>query len=330
MNLETEYLGLKLPHPIMPGASPLVDSLDTVRALEDAGAAAIVMHSLFEEQIIRDQWSTHQHQAVSEGITPEASTFFPEQEDYMLGPEEYLATVQRLKETVDIPVIASLNGSSMGGWVDYARLIEQAGADALEINTYHVATNPEESGADLENRTIEILRNIRSAVEIPLAVKLSPYFSSLPHFAREIQALGAEGIVLFNRFFVPDIDIEELEMKQKLQLSNSTELRLRLRWLAILRPQLECSLACSGGVHRATDVIKSVMAGADAVQCVAVLLHEGDKRMRSMIDGLREWMEEHEYESLTQMKGSMSLRHCPDPAAYVRANYLQTLQLWKV
>lgn len=330
MNLETEYLGLKLPHPIMPGASPLVDSLDTVRALEDAGAAAIVMHSLFEEQIIRDQWSAHQHQAVSEGITPEASTFFPEQEDYMLGPEEYLATVQRLKEAIDIPVIASLNGSSMGGWVDYARMIEQAGADALEINTYHVATNPEESGADLENRTIEILRNIRSAVEIPLAVKLSPYFSSLPHFAREIQALGAEGIVLFNRFFVPDINIEELEMKQKLQLSNSTELRLRLRWLAILRPQLECSLACSGGVHRASDVIKAVMTGADAVQCVAVLLHEGDKRMRSMIDGLRQWMEEHEYESLTQMKGSMSLRHCPDPAAYVRANYLQTLQLWKV
>lgn len=330
MNLETEYLGLKLPHPIMPGASPLVDSLDTVRALEDAGAAAIVMHSLFEEQIIRDQWSAHQHQAVSEGITPEASTFFPEQEDYMLGPEEYLATVQRLKESLDIPVIASLNGSSMGGWVDYARMIEQAGADALEINTYHVATNPEESGADLENRTIEILRNIRSAVEIPLAVKLSPYFSSLPHFAREIQTLGAEGIVLFNRFFVPDINIEELEMKQKLQLSNSTELRLRLRWLAILRPQLECSLACSGGVHRASDVIKAVMAGADAVQCVAVLLHEGDKRMRSMIDGLRQWMEEHEYESLTQMKGSMSLRHCPDPAAYVRANYLQTLQLWKV
>jgi len=330
MNLETEYLGLKLANPIMPGASPLVDSLPTVRALEDAGAPAIVMHSLFEEQIVRDQWSTHHHQAVAEGITPEASTFFPEQEDFQLGPEEYLLTLQKLKTAVDIPVIASLNGHTLGGWVDYARQIEQAGADALELNTYHVATDPNESGADVEARTLEILRSVREAVRIPLAVKLSPYFSSLPHFAREIQSLGAEGIILFNRFFQPDIDIEQLEMKQKLQLSNSTELRLRLRWLAILRPQLSCSLACSGGVHRATDVVKAIMAGADVTQSVAVLLYEGHERLRSMIRELRHWLEEHEYESLQQARGSMSLRHCPDPAAYVRANYLQTLQLWKV
>ncbi len=190
MNLETDYLGLKLANPIMPGASPLVDSLPLVRELEDAGAPAIVMHSLFEEQIVRDQWAAHQHQAASEGITPEASGFFPDQEDFVLGPEEYLLTIQKLKNAVDIPVIASLNGSTIGGWVEYARQIEQAGADALELNTYHVSTDPTESGADVENRTLEILRSVREALEIPIAVKLSPYFSSLPHLAAEIESLG--------------------------------------------------------------------------------------------------------------------------------------------
>jgi dihydroorotate dehydrogenase (fumarate) len=330
MTLETTYLGLKLAHPVMPGASPMVDNMDTIRAFEDAGASAIVLHSLFEEQILQDQWSTFQHQAPHEDSFAEARSFFPEQTDYHLGPEQYLEQIRRIKEAVKMPVIASLNGTRIGGWIDYAKLIEQAGADALELNIYYVATDPSESSDDVESRTLDVLRAVRAAVKLPLAVKLSPFYSSLPHFAAEIDALGANGLVLFNRFYQPDIDPDNLETQPKLELSNSSELRLRLRWLGILRAHVKCSLACSGGVHRGVDVVKAVMAGADAVQCVSSLLHFGPKHIRTLVEAVRFWMQEHEYESIEQMKGSMSLRHCPDPAAYERANYLKVLQLWKV
>jgi dihydroorotate dehydrogenase (fumarate) len=329
MNLETTYLGLKLPHPIMPGASPMVDNLDTVKQLEDAGAAALVLHSLFEEQIIQDQWSNFQHSATHENSFAEARSFFPEQDDYHLGPDQYLEHIRKVKESVKIPVIASLNGTRIGGWIDYAKSIEQAGADALELNIYYVATDPSESSEEVESRTLDILRAVRAAVKLPLAVKLSPFYSSLPHFAAELDALGTNGLVLFNRFYQPDIDPDSLETSPKLELSNASELRLRLRWLGVLSGSVRCSLACSGGVHRGVDVIKAVMAGADAVQCVSSLLHFGPKHVRTLVDAVRFWMQEHEYESIAQMKGSMSLRHCPDPAAYERANYLKVLQLWK-
>jgi len=330
MNLETEYLGLKLPHPLIPGASPLASNLDTVKQLEDAGAAAITMHSLFEEQLIQDQWSTHVHtDSVAESFA-EATSLFPNLEDFQLGPDEYLEQLRKIKETVDIPVIASLNGTRIGGWIDHAKLIEEAGADALELNVYYVATDPGETAEEVESRTLDILRAVRAAVKIPLAIKLSPYYSAFANFARELDVLGADGLVLFNRFYQPDIDPENLETTPKLELSNSHELRLRLRWLGILCENVECSLACSGGVHRAIDVIKAVMAGADAVQCVSALLHFGPKHITTLLEGIRYWMEEHEYESLAQMKGSMSLRHCPDPAAYERANYLKVLQIWKI
>ncbi|BET67765.1 dihydroorotate dehydrogenase-like protein [Opitutales bacterium ASA1] len=330
MNLETKYLGLTLKNPLMPGASPLVDNLDTARNLEDAGAGAIVMHSLFEEQAIQDQWSSFQ---LSEGTSDsfaEATSFFPKQEDYHLGPEQYLEQIRKLKEALGIPVIASLNGTRIGGWIDYAKNIQQAGADAIELNVYYLATDPSESADDVESRTLDILRAVRSAVSIPIAVKLSPFYSSLAHFAAQIDALGTNGIVLFNRFYQPDIDPDALETVPKLELSSSAELRLRLRWLGVLFGTVRCSLACSGGVHRAVDAIKAIMAGADAVQCVSSLLHFGPKHLSMMLDSMRYWMEEREYASLDQMRGSMSLRHCPDPAAYERANYLKVLQIWKV
>ncbi len=288
-----------------------------------------VLHSLFEEQLVQDQWSTFQHQAPFENASPEAASYFPAQEDYRLGPEEYLEQIRRIKEAVAVPVIASLNGSRIGGWIEYGRRIEQAGADALELNTYYVATDPAESGDEVESRTLDILRAVRAAVKIPLAVKLSPYFSSLSYFANELSALGADGLVLFNRFYQPDIDPVDLETVPRLELSSSAELRLRLRWLGILSPQIKCSLACSGGVHRATDVVKAIMAGADAVQMVSALLHLGPKHLRTVLDALAQWMDENSYESILGMRGTMNLLRCPDPGAYERANYLRVLQLWR-
>ncbi len=329
MNLETSYLGLKLPHPLMPGASPLVDDLDTVRRLEDAGAAAIVMHSLFEEQIIGDEWAVFRSQEPHEESFGEATSYFPKEEDYELGPQQYLEQIASIKEAVGVPVIASLNGTRLGGWIDYARLIEEAGADALELNVYFLPTDPGESSEHVEARTLDVLRAVRTAVKLPLAVKLSPFYSALAYLATTLDSLGANGLVLFNRFYQPDIDPENLETKPKLELSDPPELALRLRWLGILHGRVQCSLACSGGVHRPIDAIKAIMAGADAVQCVSALLKNGPNHLKFLIDGIQTWMEENEYESIEQMKGNMSLIRCPDPAAYERANYLKVLQLWK-
>jgi dihydroorotate dehydrogenase (fumarate) len=330
MNLKTTYLGLELKNPVMPGASPLVDQLDNVRRLEDAGAAAIVMHSLFEEQISNDQLAMFAHTENPAESFSEATSYFPRMEDYALGPDRYLAQISKIKEMCEIPVIGSLNGVSIGGWTDHARLIEQAGADALELNVYYVATDPDEPGVAVQQRTLDILQAVKSSVTIPVAVKLSPFFSSPGHFAKQIDAMGAAGIILFNRFYQPDIDIEELEATHRLELSNSTELRLRLRWAAILHGHLKGDIAVSGGVHTVEDIIKAIMCGANAVQVVSALLKYGPSHIGSLITGLRHWLDDHEYESVDQMRGSMSLRNCPDPSVFERANYLRVLQLWKV
>ena len=329
MDLSTTYLGFRLPHPLMPGASPMVDSLDTVQRLEEAGAAAIVMHSLFEEQILQEQWATIYHMDVHAESFGEALSYFPRPGEFALGPEQYLAQIARIKKAVHIPVIASLNGTTAGGWVEYARRMEEAGADALELNVYYLATDPEEPAATVEQRTLDILRTVKQTVSIPVAVKLSPFFSSLAHFATELDVAGADALILFNRFYQPDIDIEQLEVTPKLELSNSSELLLRLRWLAILSEKVRCSLAVTGGVHTALDAIRAIMVGAHAVQMVSALLRRGPAHLRTVLDEMSTWMEDHEYTSLRQMQGSMSLARCPDPAAFERANYIRVLQGWR-
>jgi dihydroorotate dehydrogenase (fumarate) len=330
MDLSTTYLGLRLPHPLMPGASPLADSLDTVKRLEDAGAAAIVLRSLFEEQITREQNGLVHDIEVTSNSSAEALAYFPKPEDFVFGTHEYLEQIRKIKAAVKIPVIASLNGTTNEGWLSYAKTIQQAGADALELNVYFIATDPKETGAHVEQRTIDILKTVKKAISIPVAVKLSPYFSSVTHLAHELDEAGADGLVLFNRFYQPDIDVEALEAVPSLHLSDSSELLLRLHWLAILHGQVKTSLAASGGVHTGVDAVKAVMAGASAIQVVSRLLEDGPDRLLTIYQGLKHWMEEHDYESLEQMRGSMSLHKSPDPAAFERGNYMKVLRSWKV
>ncbi len=329
MDLSTSYLGLRLPHPFMPGASPLVDDLDMVKRLEDAGAAAIVMHSLFEEQITLDQLGTIHSMEVHEDSFAEALSYFPRPDEYRLGPDQYLEQLRRIKAAVAVPVIGSLNGVTPAGWLDYARSIQEAGADALELNVYHVATSPLESGREVEERLLEIVDAVRKQVTIPVAVKLSPYYSAMANLAHALDARGVDGLVLFNRFYQPDIDIESLEARPVLHLSDNSELLLRLRWVAVLSGRVRASLAITGGVHSAVDAIKAVMAGAHAVQMVSALLQDGPERLAKIRSEVDCWLEEHEYESLAQMQGSMSLERSPNPAAFERANYMRVLQGWR-
>lgn len=328
MNLETRYLGLDLPHPFLPGASPMSNDLDTVRRLEDAGAAAIVLPSLFEESIRGEELATIGHEEHHDESFAEALTYMPSTSRDRLGPEEYLEHVARVKEAVDVPVIASLNGTTPGGWLWYASLIQEAGADALELNVYELCTDPEESGQDVELRLLETVRSVRQKVSIPVAVKLSPYYSSLSHLARQLDASGVAGLVLFNRFFQPDIDPEELEVVRRIRPSDSSLLPVRLRWLAILSGHLRCDLGVTGGVHTALDAVKAVMAGAHAVQLVSCLLVHGPDHLRTLLGDLRRWMSEHEVESLDVIRGSMNLLRCPDPKAYERSHYIEALRRW--
>ena len=329
MDLRTQYLGLDLPHPFMPGASPMVDDLDVVKRLEDAGAAAIVMHSLFEEQIVREQSRTVQDMESNVNAFAEATSFFPQPSEFRLGPHEYLEQIRRIKEAVALPVIASLNGVTASGWLEYARLIEQAGANALELNAYYIATNPEESAADVEQRTLDIVAAVRRHVKLPIAVKLSPFHSSLANFATKLEAAGAQAVVLFNRFYQPDIDIEALEVVPQLKLSDPSELLLRLRWLAILSGRSKLELACSGGVHSGQDALRSLAAGAHTVQMVSALLRHGPAHLAMVREGVELWLEQPEYESLAQLRGSMNLARCPDPAMFERGNYMRILQSWR-
>jgi len=329
MDLSTTYLGLRLPHPLVPGASPMADDLDTARRLEDAGAAAIVIRSLFEEQIVAEQMAAFRHTEEHAGSFAEALSYFPDTNVFALGPDEYLERIRLLKEALRVPVIASLNGTTRGGWLDFSTRMQDAGADALELNVYYVATDPAEVSAQVEARVVEMLQAVKGALRIPVAVKLSPYYSALAHLAGEIDRAGADGLVLFNRFYQPDIDVEALEVERRLHLSDSSELPLRLRWLAILSGRIGASLAVTGGVHTALDAVKAVMCGAHAVQMVSALLLHGPGRLRDVREGMARWLEEHEYESLEQMQGSMSLLRCPDPTAYERTNYVELLHSWR-
>jgi len=329
MNLSTKYLGLTLKNPLMPGASPMVDNLDNVRRLEDAGAAAIVLRSLFAEQIEGNEIAVNKHIDRWQDNFAEATSFFPNHDDYSFGPDEYLARIGEVKKATSLPVIASLNGTNTGTWVDYARQIEAAGADALELNTYFLATSSAVTGATLEQRVVSILAGVRKAVKIPVAVKLSPFYSNVANLGVRLENEGAQGVVLFNRFFQPEIDIENLEVTNKLDLSTSEDLRLRLRWLGLMRDQVKMSMACSGGVHSSADVAKALLAGADAVQVTAELLSRGPGRIAELLIGLKEFMAKHEYDSVSEVVGALSLRNCPDPEAYERGNYLRMLQLWK-
>ena len=329
MSLATDYLGLKLKHPVMPGASPLVDDLDTVRRLEDAGASAIVMHSLFEEQISGEHLASIYHMEMHANAYAEAMSFFPSRDEFALRPDEYLTHVTKIKKSVDVPVIASLNGSTLGGWTRYAKMIEECGADALELNVYTVSTDPVETGEEVEKRVLDVVRAVKEAVRIPIAVKLSPFFSSLTNFCCRMDDLGVNGVVLFNRFYQPDVDMEQLETVPKLHLSDPTELPLRLRWTAIISPHIHGSVAISGGVHSGMDAVKAVAVGASAVQVVSALLRNGPQYLTKIINGLRDWMEANEYHSLRMMQGSMSHARCPDPQAFERANYMRVLQSWR-
>jgi len=326
MDLSTQYLGLDLPHPLMPGASPLSQDVDTVRRLEDAGASAIVMYSLFEEQIVGEQLASHHGTELHAHSFPEATTFFTEPPDFALGPYEYLEHLARVKAAVSIPVIGSLNGTTPGGWTEHAKLIEDAGADALELNLYSVAADHTETSQEVENRTVEVCRAVKSEVKIPVAAKLSPFYTSMPHLAHRLEAAGLDGVVIFNRFYQPDIDVEELEVRHTLRLSDSDELLVRLRWLAILSGRLSLSLGATGGVHTGIDAVKAVMCGAHGVQMVSSLLLRGPHALTEAHDTMSAWLEEHEYDSLAQMQGSMSLARCPDPSAYERAQYIRVLK----
>ena len=329
MDLSTKYLGLSLPHPFMPGASPLSSDLDLVRRLEDAGAAAIVMHSLFEEQIVGEELAHYMAVEAPGESNAEARSYLPDPRIFALGTQDYLEHIARLKAAVSIPVIASLNGTTPSSWIEYSRLIEQAGADALEINVYHLATDPLETGEDVENRTIEVVAAVRDAIHLPIAVKLSPFYSSLANLARRIEEIGADGLVLFNRFYQPDIDVENLDVIPKLHLSSPAELLLRLRWIAILSGRYNGSLAVSGGVHGALDAIKAIMAGAHAVQMVSALLRRGPEVLTRVRQDTERWLEEQGYESLQQMQGNMSYGRSPNPGALERANYMRVLQSWR-
>jgi len=328
MNLSTRYLGFDLPHPLIPGASPLSDTLESVRRLEDAGAPAIVLRSLFEEQIERDQQAAHEAETHEQSFA-EALTFFPAPTSFVFGPDEYLEHLRRVKVAVGVPVIASLNGATPGGWLEYAQLMQHAGADALELNLYRVAFDPALSSEAVEREAVTVVREVVRRVRIPVAVKLSPFYSSLAGLATQLDEAGASGLVLFNRFYQPDIDPETLDLNRSLYLSDNRELPLRLRWVGALCGLVKASLAVSGGVHSGRDAIKAVMAGAHGVQAVSALLQHGPAHLKVMRSEMEAWMREFEWDSLEPMRGNMSLKRCPDPTAYERANYVHMLQSFR-
>jgi dihydroorotate dehydrogenase (fumarate) len=326
MDLTTKYMGLKLKNPLVPSASPLGRDVSTVKRMEDAGASAVILESLFEEQIIHEKFEMDHFLSQGTESFAEATSYFPEADMYSFGPEEYLAHIQKCKEAVKIPIIGSLNGVSTGGWTEYARKMQQAGADALELNSYYLATDMNKTPRQIEDNYVDVLKAVKSAVTIPVAYKLSPYFTSLSYTAKRFDEAGADALVLFNRFYQPDIDLENLEVVPNLVLSTSESRRLPLRWIAILYGKIKGSLAATTGIHTAEDALKMIMVGADVTQLCATLLQNGIEHLATMLNGMSQWMEEHEYESLQQMKGSMSHKSVAEPAAYERANYMKVLK----
>jgi dihydroorotate dehydrogenase (fumarate) len=323
VDLHTTYLGLRLANPLVPSASTLGSRIDTLRRLQEAGAAAVVLPSLFEEQIEHEEIQVHRFLETGAESNPEATSYFPELEEYNTGPDEYLRHLEACKRELEIPVIGSLNGSSDGGWVRYARLIQEAGADALELNVYFIAADPDEHGSQVERRYLDLVGSVRAEVEIPLAVKIGPYFSSMANMARRFVEAGADGLVLFNRFMQPDIDLETLAVDPTLHLSSSEESLLPLRWIAILRGRLVASIAATTGVHTARDVVKLLLAGADVTMMASALFRNGPDHLGAVLADVRAWFDEHGYESVEQAKGSVSQTNVADPAAFARANYMR-------
>ena len=328
MDLSTSYLGKRLKNPLVPSASPLSRQVDTIKQMEDAGAGAVVMHSLFEEQLSKEGVRLDHYLDYGTQSFAEAVTYFPEAEEYHVGPEQYLENIRGAKEATDLPIIGSLNGISPGGWMRYAQQIEQAGADALELNVYYIPTNPGMIGQEVEERYVDIVRTVKENVSVPLAVKLSPYFSAIANMAHRLSGAGADALVLFNRFYQPDFDLDNLEVIPNLQLSRSYDLRLPLRWIAILYKRVAVDFALTSGVHTFEDVLKGMMAGSSVTMLASELLENGIGRITEILDAMQAWMEEKEYVSVEQMQGSMSQQSVTEPSAFERANYMKVLQSW--
>jgi len=326
IDLSTRYLGLTLRTPLVPSASPLSQEITSIRRLEDAGASAIVLYSLFEEQLRQESMELDHHLSAGTESFAESLTFFPQASEFRLGPEGYLEHIRKTKEAVDIPVIASLNGATVGGWTKFAKQIEQAGADALECNIYYLPTDPNLKAAEIEQTYIDIVWAVKSAISIPVAIKISPFFTNIASIAKRLDDAGADGLVLFNRFYQPDIDLEELEIRPNVLLSTPQALRLPLTWIGILYGRLKASLAATGGVHNPEDAIKLLMVGANVTMLCSSLLRNGINQLKQMEHGIVEWMEQHEYESVKQLQGSMSQLRCPDPSAFERAQYMRAVK----
>lgn len=326
MDLSTSYLGLNLKNPIVPSSSPLSKELDNIKRMEDSGASAVILWSLFEEQLQFDSNELNHFLEYGTDSFAEALSYFPEAEDYNLGPDGYLEYIRTCKETVDIPIIGNLNGVSTGGWVEYAKKMQQAGADALELNIYYIPTKTSLSAAEVETLYVDVLKAVKSEVTIPVSVKIGPYFTSLSNMAHQLEEAGADGLVLFNRFYQPDIDIENLEIRPNLLLSTPQEMRLPMRWIALLYGRVTLDMAATTGIYTAQDVLKMSMAGAKCTQMCSALLRYGIGRIKEVLSEMQVWMEEHEYDSIKFMQGTMSQKACPEPSAFERANYMKTLQ----
>ncbi|HVO27129.1 MAG TPA: dihydroorotate dehydrogenase-like protein [Candidatus Margulisiibacteriota bacterium] len=329
MDLTTTYLGLTLRSPLVPSASPLSEEIDTIRRMEDAGAAAVVLYSLFEEQLVLDRFELHHHLTEGTESFAEALTYFPEPPEFHLGPEEYLNHIRKAKAAVDIPIVASLNGNSLGGWTNYAKQMQEAGADALELNIYYIATDLQRTAEQVEQTYIDILQAVKSVVTIPVALKLGPFFSNMARMAKRLDDAGTNALVLFNRFYQPDIDLEALEVRPRVLLSTPQAMRLPLTWIGILYGRIRADMAATSGVHEAEDVIKLLMVGANVTMLCSVLLQRGVDHIRTVENGIREWMEAHEYDSVHQMRGSMSQQNVADASAFERAHYISTLHSYK-
>jgi dihydroorotate dehydrogenase (fumarate) len=329
MDLTTTYMGMDLKNPIVPSASPLSEDLGKIRRMEDAGASAVVMYSLFEEQITSESHQLDHYLSYGADGFAEALSYFPEMETYRVGPDEYLNQIRQAKEAVDIPIIGNLNGVSTGGWIDYARRIQEAGADGLELNVYYLPTDIDMTGAEVEQMYLDVLRDVKKVVSIPVAMKLSPYFSATANMAHRLAEGGADALVLFNRFYQPDFDLQNLEVVPRLVLSSTYELTLPLRWIAILYGRVPVDLAITSGVHTVEEVLKGLMAGSKVAMMASELLKNGIPRIGQILEGMVQWMEEYEYESVVQMQGSMSQRSVAEPAAFERANYMKTLGSWR-
>jgi dihydroorotate dehydrogenase (fumarate) len=329
MDLTTRYLGMNLRTPLVPSASPLSDELDNIKRMEDAGASAVVLHSLFEEQMKSEQEAMQYHLMYGTDSFPESLTFFPKPSEFITGPEEYAGAIRKAKDAVRIPIIASLNGAAIGGWIDYARKIQQAGADAIELNVYSIPTEMDRTSLEVEQTYIDIVKAVKSVVNIPVAIKLSPFFSNMANMAKKLDQAGVNGLVLFNRFYQPDINLAEMEVQPSINLSVPQDLLLPLRWLAILFGRIKADMAATSGIHSAQDVLKLLMVGADVAMLCSVLFNKGFKVIREIETEMCEWLSEHDYQSVRQLQGCMSQKNCADPAAFERAQYMRALLSYK-